>query len=682
MNAVSPLTPTARQSVARRNHVDGRNRLIAVIVIAIACLPIIVATVRALMHHWTPIGDDGLLAIRAEDLFSRHIPLLGTASSASFAATKPLNNPGPLYFYILGLPVAAFGSAVGTAVGAAAVNLAAIIAIGMIGWRRAGLLGTALAMLVASTLAWSMGSELLYDIWQPHGLLLPFLAFLFLIWSVAAADWRTFPVAIFAGSVLMQTHLTYGYLTPLLLLFGLALGLVQSRRDRRDRPAHSVGQDGGQSHVGENVERAGRWIVIGVLVGLLAWTPSLIEQVRTADGNMSRLVRQIQDPPKGVVGSTGALRLTATVLAHPPFWGRDSFPDTFRPAGSPYGATSPTIDGTGAVGSEYAAFAVTVIGLLLVSLAFIGWRRRRAHAWAAATVALIGLAGSWYTASKVTVDIVGVAPHQFRFLWPMAAFVTFVIALGIIELLRPVSVVRLARVGAIALVAVMSLWNLPTYAATVGPQLEAASIPTIRDLDRQLGPAERSQPLLLDFTKLRFGEPYSGALMAELRRRNIELVTNDVYLARQLGPTRATNGHDAKTKIFYRSGDVAQAKTIGAFTRIAFHDGLDASQTRRLRSLRREIGRYLARDGLRATPRLVAGEKIGLFSNLRGPFTTDAARAAVFESRQLVFAVDQKVLALPARWKPKFDEYARLQSLADRETIGVYVGPVDAVDPP
>ena len=660
----------------RRTRADRSDRIIAIVVIAVACLPIVVATVRALLHHWTPIGDDGLLAIRAQDLFSRHVPLLGTASSASFAATKPLNNPGPLYFYVLGLPVAAFGSAVGTAVGAAAVNVAAIIAIGMVAWRRAGLLGTALAMVVASTLAWSMGSELLYDIWQPHGLLLPFLGFLFLIWSVATADWPVFPLAIGAGSLLMQTHLTYGYLTPLLIIAGLSLGLLQSRRSRRNESG-----DGEQPMTVLAAPPAGRWIVVGLLVGVLAWTPSLIEQVTTSDGNMSRLVRQIQDPPKGVVGGTGALRLTATVLADPPFWGRDSFPDTFRPAGTPYGSTAPTVDGTGAVGTRHAASAIALILLLLGGLALAAWRRRDAHGLAASAIAVLALAGSWYTASKVTVDIVGVAPHQFRFLWPMAAFITFVVVLGILETIRAESVVRPVRILALALVAVMSIWNLPTYAATVGPQLEAASLPTIRDLDRQLGPAERSQPLFLDFTKLRFGEPFSGALMAELRRRDIELVTDDVYLARQLGPTRATNGHDAKTKIFYRSGDVARAETIGAFTRIAFHDGLDARQTRQLTAVKDEIGGLLARRGLPTTPRLVAGEKIGVFSSLRGPFTTAASRAAVFDSRQLVFAVDQHVLALPARWTEKFDEYARLQTRADRETIGVYLGPVGAVDP-
>ncbi len=667
---------TSRRTPLGLGRVSESDRLIAIVVTVIACLPIVVATVRALMHHWTPIGDDGLLAIRAEDLFSRHIPLLGTASSASFAATKPLNNPGPLYFYVLGLPVAAFGTAVGTAVGAAAVNLTAIVAIGMTGWRRAGLMGTALAVLVASTLAWSMGSELLYDIWQPHGLLLPFLAFLFLMWSVAAADWRAFPLAVLAGSLLMQTHLTYGYLTPLLLVVALGVGQLQSRRGRL------VAGDDRQPPITATVERAGRWIALGLVVGLVAWTPSLIEQVTTSDGNMSRLIRQIQDPPKGVVGGTGALRLTATVLADPPFWGRDSFPDTFRPAGSPYGATAPTVDRTGAVGNRFAAVALGVIGCVLAGLVLIGWRRRRPPVMAAATVALVALVGSWYTASKVTVDIVGVAPHQFRFLWPMAAFVTFAIGLGVVEITRAASVVRVVRVVAMALVVVMSLWNLPTYAATVGPQLEAGSLPTIRDLDRQLGPAEQFRPLLLDFTKLRFGEPFSGALMAELRRRNIELVTDDVYLARQLGPTRATNGHDAKTKIFYRSGDVARAKTIGPFRRIAFHNGLAPRQAERLRQLKTEIGTYLARNGLRPTPRLVGGEKLGVFSDLRGPFTTAAALAIVFQSRQLVFAIDQHVLALPARWNQLFSEYARLQSLADRETIGVYVGPVDALDPP
>ena len=640
------------------------SRRVAIALVLIACVPIVVATVRALLHHWTPVGDDGLLALRAQDVFSRHTPLLGTASSASFVATKPLSNAGPLYFDLLSVPVWALGSAVGTAIGVATVNIGAVVTIGWSAWRRAGVLGTALGMLVAATLAWSMGSELLFDVWQPHSLLLPFLAFLFLVWSLAAADFVVAPVAVFAGSLLMQTHLTYGFLTPSLLVVGLVLGWVRVRRTR-------AGGDGGEG-------RATFWIVSAIGVGLLAWTQPVIEQLTTTDGNMSRLIRQIQHPAKAVVGARGALRITATVFARSPFWLRDSFGDTFRPPGAPYGTTSATLDGAHAVSTTSAIVALTVIVLLLVAVGVGARRRADTTVLSAAVVAGAALGVGWYTASKVTTDVVGIAPHQFRFLWPLGAFLLFVgllAACRVTRLRRP-SVVRVVAVG----VVIMSAWNLPTYAATTGPQLDESLIPVERAIDRQMGAAGRSQPVLLEWSRLTFGEPFSGGLMAELRRRGIEVVTTDAYLARQLGPTRASNGHDARVKIFYRSGDAARLPHIGPFDRIAFHDGLDAQQRQEMRTLRRAIGGYLVSHGLRRTAKLQNGIDIGLWTALRGPFTPETVGAA-FDTRALAGAIEVGALDVPAAWRARFAEYAKLQTRSDRQTIGVYVGPVSAPAP-
>ncbi|MEP6623138.1 MAG: hypothetical protein ABJC79_01735 [Acidimicrobiia bacterium] len=642
--------------------VDRRAKWIAVAMVVVACLPILVATVRAIAHHWVPLGDDGLLALRVQDVFSRHIPLLGSASSASFAAPKPLNNAGALYPDLLSIPVWVLGSAVGTAIGVAVVNIAAVSVIGTIAWRRAGLVGVALATLVTGVLAWSMGSELLYDIWQPHALLIPFLAFLFTIWAVVAADFAILPLAVFVGSLLMQTHLTYGYLTPALLVTALAGGWWHGR-STDPRP------------------RSGFWILVAVVVGVVAWTQPLIEQVTTRDGNMSRLVQQIQDPPKQVVGGDGALRLTATVLTHPPFWFRDSFGDTFRPPGTPYGSTASTIDGTGAVGIGAAlvglgAIAVVVAGALL-------WARRRRDTVLVSllTVAAVASAVSWYTASKVTTDIVGIAPHQFRFLWPLAAFLTFGVALAAVRLFATPRALRVVTAAAAAGLLVVTVADLPTYAATAGPQLDESINHVQRDLDRQMGAAAKYAPLDLAWDGLRFGEPYSGALMAELRRRNIEFVTRDKYLARQLGPIRASNGHDAKDKIFYRTGAVAESPELGPFTRIAFHDGLNAAQRRRIAVLRRAIGGYLRTHGLRRTVKLQNGINIEIWRSLTGPFDTDAAIQRAFDKGALAGAFTANALDIPAAWRGRFREYARLQSIADLETVGVYVGPVNSKSP-
>ncbi len=41
---------------------------------------------------------------------------------------------------------------------------------------------------LSAGLAWSMGSELLFDAWQPHAMILPCWAFLVTVWALAAGD--------------------------------------------------------------------------------------------------------------------------------------------------------------------------------------------------------------------------------------------------------------------------------------------------------------------------------------------------------------------------------------------------------------------------------------------------------------------------------------------------------------
>ena len=62
-----------------------------------------------------PIGDDSFFSIRAWDVFTEHPPLLGTWTSASQSVGTNINNPGPLFFDLLAVPVRVFGSIDGLA---------------------------------------------------------------------------------------------------------------------------------------------------------------------------------------------------------------------------------------------------------------------------------------------------------------------------------------------------------------------------------------------------------------------------------------------------------------------------------------------------------------------------------------------------------------------------------------
>ena len=78
-----------------------RSWIVPIASVAIAAVPVVVATVRTLRHGWMAIGDNGLILLRAQDVGTANHPLLGTWTSASQAAGQTISNPGPLWFDVL-----------------------------------------------------------------------------------------------------------------------------------------------------------------------------------------------------------------------------------------------------------------------------------------------------------------------------------------------------------------------------------------------------------------------------------------------------------------------------------------------------------------------------------------------------------------------------------------------------
>ena len=120
--------PAERPTVAAHPPLERRDELVARVLVVVAVVPVVVATVRALWRGWAPIGDIGLILLRAEDVGTANHPLLGTWTSASLAAGRNINNPGPLWFDVLAPFVRVFGPSAGTAIAVMASNVAAIMA--------------------------------------------------------------------------------------------------------------------------------------------------------------------------------------------------------------------------------------------------------------------------------------------------------------------------------------------------------------------------------------------------------------------------------------------------------------------------------------------------------------------------------------------------------------------------
>ena len=353
--AAAPAATVTTPTVCSQDHCRGSARL-ALVCVVLAILPIVVATVRAVAGDWVAVGDNAYFMIRARDVFTEHHPLLGTWTSASLSLGIPINNPGPLLFDVLALPVKLAGDG-GLAVGVALINVVSIIGIALVAWRQAGPRGVVAAMAAASGLCWAMGSELLFEPWQPHSLLLPFLCFLVMVWALAGGDLGVLPWAVGVASFIVQTHVGYALLVPSLGAWGVGAAGVRLWRARR----HDVAAWAWQRR------HAGRQVAAALAVGILCWSQSLYEQFFGDDGsgNLRRLASGIT-AEQDKIGLSQAPRFVAEIVSLPPWWGRPSSREAFAASGvlpSPSQSTAslPTL------GWSIAGLAVSLIsGLALV----------------------------------------------------------------------------------------------------------------------------------------------------------------------------------------------------------------------------------------------------------------------------------------------------------------------------
>ena len=197
--------------------------------LAIGCLPILSAVYHGLVDHWYPIGDNGYFVIRARDVLTRHHPLLGAWSSGSNSLAESVNNLGPLQLDLLA-PFAKAGVAAGTVIGVGAVQLVSVVGIWATLRRLTNAAVVIVAMVMVTTIGWSMGTGLLLETRQHPYLVLPFLCLLVLVWAVASGALWALPWAAFVASLVVQTHLSYLFFFTGLSLWALAaLGVICGR---------------------------------------------------------------------------------------------------------------------------------------------------------------------------------------------------------------------------------------------------------------------------------------------------------------------------------------------------------------------------------------------------------------------------------------------------------------------
>lgn len=623
-----------------------------------ALVPIVVATVRAVQHEWVPVGDNGLIAVRVRDVFSSHPPLLYTWSSASVSAGFGFNHPGPLLFDLLAVPTALSDSWAGLAVGAALVNAAAVIGIAVFAYRQGGPLLSTAATAVTAALCWTMGGSLLFDPWSPNSLLLPFLLFLLLVWSMGCGDLVALPFAAGVGSLLLGTNLGFGLLIPVLALTGLlGLSLALRRRRRSDPDSWPTLR-----------RRTVRVVAIAVGVFVLCWIQPIIEQLTgRGEGNLTRATRALGDIP-ATLGAEAGLRLFAGAAAR---WMQ---PWSLRA-------------GDWSFASVVVAAAVSVVGAgILVACATIARRRGDQVAGALVVTAAVAAVAGLVSAIRTPTDPLGIlAGYQTRWLWPLGAFLTFAVVATVARAVAPDGRRSMQLVaGFTALTLVLVVLNLPTRHE--GSDAPDYTQPVVRDLNRQMDGLEGIGTLFVDWHGEPLSQNYGSAALAELERRGIPFKVQDQVLVRSLGPNRRFTGANADAELRVRTGDDADRAPRGG-RRVAFHEALRPEKLRELSALKRQIAAHIRAGGLRLTRRgLAAIRRLGgslpaAPQSSTGNGSTAGNRSfdpeQLFASRALVSMMRHHFLVLNPRWARIFKRYVHLQARRDTQTVGLFLRPVD-----
>ena len=628
--------------------------------IAIALVPVAVATARAIHDGWIPTGDNALFAVRARDLFSlTNLPLLGTWSSASVNAGMQLNHPGPLYLDLLAAPARAVESGAGVAFGAALINAACIVGIALFAYRRGGALAGTLAMASTAALCWTMGSELLFEPWNPHSAMLPFALFLVLVWSMACGELAAVAIAAGVGSLVVQLHLSYALLAPLLGLWGVFGLVLWARGTRRDQPTRWPGL---RRHLV-------RWVGIGGIVLAVCWIQPLIEQFTSdGSGNLTRLADSATKSNAGTIGFGFGTRVVATIVSLPPWWFRPSLHDAFAP------------------GWHAPSLALAVLSLLVVA-AVLGWcvwdaRRRhdRVATWAIGTAGF-GLLAALVTAAQGPITVFGqVTPHTFRWLWPLGAFLFFAVALTIARRFassakassRPVALVSVFAVATLVVAAL----NLPHADEGLGPNSQEYAIPASHQLATHMGPLDGRGPFLIDgLFRAGFADPYGAAVVAELQRRGITFVAEDPVLVRQYGPGRRFVGANARAKLLLRTGAGARDAPSGSRP-VALGQGLSRAERRELARLERQIRAFVEAGRLRLNDRGQAALAAGQLPTLAEVQAQGADTQALFDSRELDVMIRQRLVQVDGVWEGRLVRYTELRQRSDLETVAVYLAPL------
>ena len=508
--------------------------------VLVVCLPIVWAALRAAAGQWVPIGDDAYFTVRSRDVLTDHHPLLGAWSSGSLDLETPINNLGPTQLDLLA-PFTRFTPMGGTAIGVALLNVAAIVTVAWLVTRVAGERAVLPAMCAVGLLTWTMGSEMLITPRQHQAMILPYLCLLVAAWAVTAGDRWGIVVAVGAGSLVAQTHLSYPVLVAALAVLMVVGQVVASRAGTAS---------GGRRP----------FVVAAVVAGLL-WVQTAVDQF-AGYGNLGHVLFGSGDA--GRAGLVRGARIVAATLVSP---------YTFlRPGYREFDASA-----------RFASIWQSVVFWLALGFA-IGWvsvvvRRRGVPQAAGTLVAIVAVVAGVLDAALLPRTTFGYTIMNYRWLWATGAFVLMVVFVAVGRWAEAAGRDRRVRPAMLVLttaaLVVPALANLPRSDQNVLAEQYLSEQASIEDalgqVDGVLDEIAIDGPIVVDDSAMYFGHGYTYPLLVAMQEHGVDFRFDDAFQERRFGSGRVGDGSETQ-RLRLVSGDPALALRDDP-NAIAFVDG-------------------------------------------------------------------------------------------------------------
>lgn len=259
---------------------DLVRRHVALLGLALA-VPLITALAAVRSPRWYPAGDFAQAEMHVRAV-PTDMPLVGAAARVGTILDQG-SHPGPAGAVALTVPYRVLGSSGWSLMAATVVvHLVAMTAAIVIGRRVGGLRVAALLAVVCAVMLRAFGPAWFLEPWNPWLGVFALLAVIVLVWAVWRGQVSMLPWLVLAASFCAQVHLGYGLIIGGLGVAVLARLVVLNRRNA--------------------YLELRRPLVVSGVVAVLAWLPSVIDELTREPGNLTRLWRHFADPPEELAG--------------------------------------------------------------------------------------------------------------------------------------------------------------------------------------------------------------------------------------------------------------------------------------------------------------------------------------------------------------------------------------------